>query len=110
MPWTGGIPTVPGIDTDFKLGSYGGNALVARFETGEVDANPFGYAHIRGVRPIVTGDPTNVTVALSSRTSQDNADRSFGTAMQRTTRTGVCDFRTEGRYLSARTEITGGFD
>jgi hypothetical protein len=108
--WTGGIPTVMGIGTDFKLGNYGGSALIARFETGEVDINPFGYALIRGVRPLVTGDPTNVTVALSARTSQDNSARSFGAATQRTTRTGVCDFRIEGRYLSARAELTGGFD
>jgi hypothetical protein len=108
--WTGGIPTVMGIGTDLKLGTFGGEAAVARFETGESDVNPFGFAMVRGVRPLVTGDPTAVTVALSSRTSQDMESRAFGTAIARTTRTGVCDFRTEGRYLSARTEITGGFD
>lgn len=108
--WSGGIPTVHGFDTDLKLGAYGGAASTARFETGEIDANPFGYMFVRGVRPLVTGDPTTVTVALSARTAQDNAARSFGTATARTTRTGVCDFRTAGRFLSARLELTGGFD
>lgn len=108
--WAGGIPTVMGLGTDYKLGGLGGVASTARFETGEIDLNPFGYAHIRGIRPIVTGDPTTVTVQISARTSQDNQDRSFGTVTARTTRTGVCDFRTEGRYLSARLEVTGGFD
>ena len=108
--WQGGISTIAGIGTDYKLGNFGGTASVATFETGEVDANPFGYVFVRGVRPLITGDPTNITVALSARTAQDNAGRSFGTNTQRTTRTGVCDFRTEGRFLSARVIITGGFD
>lgn len=108
--WTGGIPTVMGFGTDDKIGALGGSSLVARFETGELDANPFGYVFVRGVKPLVTGDPTNVTVGLSARAAQDNEDRNFGAQSARTSRTGIVDFRKTGRYLSARVEITGGFD
>lgn len=107
--WQGGVPAIQAFSGN-RLGSFGGDALVARLDTAELNINPFGRVFVRGVRPLVTGDPTNVTVAISARDSQDNASRSFGTATQRTTRTGVCDFRTSGRFISARTEITGGFD
>jgi hypothetical protein len=107
--WSGGIPVVMGFAGD-ELGTFSGSALVARFETGEVEIQPPGFVYINGVKPLVTGDPTLITVAISTRSSQDNAARSFGSATARTTRTGVCDFRAHGRYGSARIDITGGFD
>lgn len=107
--WSGGIPTIMGFGSN-KLGTLSGAAKVARFETGETDLNPFGYNFVSGVKPLVTGNPTAITVALAARASQDNEARTFGAAMTRTARTGVCDFRTQGRYISARMEITGGFD
>ncbi len=108
--WQGGLPALSGFGSDLKLGQFGGTAKTARFETGEFDANPMGYAFVRGVRPLVTGNPSSVTVALSARAAQDNESRAFGTAKTRTARTGVCDFRTVGRFLSVRQEIEGGFD
>jgi hypothetical protein len=107
--WQGGVPTIMGFDGD-QLGEFNGTSPTAIFETGERDENPFGRIFVRGVRPLLTGNPTAVTVALATRDTQDNASRTFGTDTARTTRTGVCDFRTQGRFISSRLTVTGGFD
>lgn len=107
--WQGGLPAPMGFQNG-QLATFSGSPSVARLETGETDTIPFGYILVNGVKPLITGNPTDVTVALSARTAQDNQGRSFGTPIERTTRTGICDFRTHGRYVSARLEITGGFD
>jgi hypothetical protein len=106
----GGANTLMGFGNDHRIGTYADTASVARFDTAEYDMNPWGYMFLRGVRPRVTGNPTGVTVAISSRENQDNTSRSFGTAVSRTTRTGVCDFRENVKFGSIRFEITGGFD
>jgi hypothetical protein len=108
--WQGGANTMMGFGGDFKLGTFSGTALVARFETGGYELNPFGYMFIRGVRPRVTGNPTSVAVSIGSRDNQDNETRSFTANATRTTRTGVCDFRETVRFGTIRLEVTGGFD
>lgn len=107
--WQGGVPTIMGFDGG-QLGVFNGSSSEATFETGEQDQNPFGRIFIRGVRPLLTGNPTSVSVALSTRDTQDNASRTFGSPVTRTTRTGVCDFRQQGRFISSRMVVTGGFD
>lgn len=107
--WRGGLPTIQAFSSD-ALGNFTGAALDALFETGETDGNLGGYAFIRGVRPLLSGSPTSVSVSLAVRDAQDNEAREFGDAVTRTTRTGVCDFREQGRYISARLEVEGGFD
>lgn len=107
--WQGGTPTIMGFSGN-RLGDYSGDPLDATIETGEMQPNAFGRTFLRGIQPLVTGDPTTVTVAIATRDLQDNASRSFGTAVSRTTRTGVCDFRTQGKFVSARLAIVGGFD
>lgn len=108
--WQGGVPTIMGISTGKQLGVFSGDSKDATFETGESDQHPFGRIFIRGARPLVTGNPTTVTVAISTRDTQDNAARSFTADTARTSRTGVCDFRSQGRFVSARTSVIGGFD
>lgn len=104
--WAGGIPTV-GAFTGNSLASFAGDALDSVFETGEQDGESLIY--IDSVRPMVTGDPSLITVAMAARERQDNEDRDFGNPIARTLRTGVCDFRKQGRYMSAQVEIRGGF-
>jgi hypothetical protein len=107
--WQGGVPTIMAFYGS-QLGEFSGSSNEATFETGEQDGNPFGYLFIRGARPLLTGSPSAVTVALAARATQDNSSRTFGTAVSRTSRTGVCDFRTQGRFISARMVVTGGFE
>jgi hypothetical protein len=106
----GGANTAMGFGNDHRIGTFEGAAATARFDTAEYDFQPMGYMFVRGVRPRVTGSPTGVTVAISSRETQDNESRSFGASTSRTSRTGVCDFRENVKFGSMRLEITGGFD
>lgn len=106
----GGANTIMGFGDDHTLGTFSGVALTARFDSAEFDFNPFGYMFVGGVRPRVTGNPTGITVALSNRENQDNESRTFGSAVTRTARTGVCDFRDNVKFGSVRLEVAGGFD
>ena len=108
--WQGGVPTIMGISTAGQLGVFTGESKDATFETGESDQHPFGRIFIRGARPLVTGSPSAITVAISTRDTQDNASRAFSSDTARTARTGVCDFRQQGRFIAARMSVVGGFD
>lgn len=106
--WTGGIPNVMGFGSN-ELGSFSGASKDARFETGEVELDD-ALVWVDGIRPMVTGYPITIQASIALRENQDNEARAFGTAVDRTTRSGVCDFREQGRFASARLDITGGFD
>ena len=90
-----------------------GTASTATFTTGEAELNEGGRVFISGVRPLVSNyssakSPTSITVALATRNTQDEEGLTFGSNTSRTSRTGMCDFRTGGRYVSAKTIITSG--
>jgi hypothetical protein len=106
--WQGGTPALMCFEDD-TLGTLSGAPLDAVFETGENAPNPFGYTFIRGVRPLVTGQPTSITVQIGSRSNQDDSI-TYTSARSRTTRSGVCDFRHNGKFLTARMNVYGGFD
>ena len=99
-----------GFGTDNKLGTFTGSPLVARFETAEFSPNEGGFFHLRAVRPLVTGSPSLVTVAVAKRVSTDNAALTYASGVTRNSRSGVCDFRDEVRFGALRKDITGGFD
>lgn len=107
--WQGGYPVLLGF-IGAKAADFNGAALEAVFETGEFDMNPFGYTFIRGIRPLVTGSPNYVASALAARDTQDNASRQFGPDVFRNSRSRVCGFRKNGRFLSSRLTVKGGFD
>jgi hypothetical protein len=106
--WQGGTPMAMCFESD-KLGNLSGEPLDALFETGETAPNPFGYTFIRGARPLVTGQPSSITMQIGYRNNQDES-RSYTNQVARFTRTGVCDFLLNGRFLSARINVSGGFD
>lgn len=105
--WTGGIPTVAAFGSN-KLGDFSGAAKTATIETGEFSLE--GLVWIDGIRPLVTGAPSSIQIAIALRNAQDNESRTFGSLVSRTTRTGVCDFRQQGRFASAQMSVAGGFD
>jgi hypothetical protein len=107
--WQGGNPTIMGFFGS-QLGRFAGSSLTAVFETGESQPNSFGYTFVRGAQPLVTGNPTSLTMAIATRDKQDNAGRTFGSAVSRHTRSGICGFRAQGKFISARMTIAGGFD
>lgn len=108
--WQGGLPLMAGFGTDFKLGTFVGASKTAIFEPGEVELNPNGHYTVLGVKPLITGTPTSITAALASRANQDNESRTFGSAVSRTARTGLCDFRDDVRFASVQLTVAGGFD
>lgn len=107
--WQGGNPTIMGFYGS-QLGTFAGNSLTAVFETGETQPNSFGYTFVRGTQPLVTGNPTTLTMAIATRNAQDNAGRTFSSSTSRNSRSGVCGFRSQGKFISARMTIAGGFD
>lgn len=106
--WEGGAPNAMCFYTN-KLATFSGDSLDALLETGESTPNPFGYTFIRGIRPLVTGQPTAITVQIGVRDNQDNS-RTYTNEGARNSRTGVCEFRQNGKFLTARLNIRGGFD
>lgn len=106
--WQGGSPTLMCFESN-KLGTLSGDSLDALFETGESAPNAFGYTFIRGIRPLVTGQPSGLSVQIGTRSNQDES-RVYTNETTRTTRTGVCDFRKNGKFLTARLSAYGGFD
>jgi hypothetical protein len=107
--WQGGVPTIMGFKSA-RLCTFSGASQDALFQTAERDENPFGRIFIRGIRPLITGTPSGVAVAIAARDTLDNTGLVYGTYQSRTTRTGVCDFRTQGRFISTQLLIAGGFD
>lgn len=108
--WQGGTPLLAGFSSDNKLGTFSGASKTAIFEPGEVELNPNGHYTVLGVKPLVTGSPTSITASLASRANQDNESRTFGSAVSRTTRTGLCDFRDDVQFASVRLTVEGGFE
>lgn len=108
--WQGGQNTMMAFGSDNKLGTFSGAALPARIETGEFELNPIGYYFVRGIRPMITGNPTTIRVSIGSRTSQNDQTRTFSTPVGMSGRTGQCDFRQKVRFGTVRVEMTGNFD
>lgn len=104
--WTGGSPIVGGFDTAFKLGSFSGAAKTAILETQEAAMADGGIAMVSGVRPLIEGG--SATIALMTRNLQSDS-QTVGSAVSTNSRTGMANFRTSARYISARVTIAGGF-
>lgn len=81
-------------------------AQTATLATGSADLNPGGRAVVNGVRPLINGGTTTVQVGTQDSVS-DSVN--WSTSMSLNSRTGFANFREEGRYLSTRLEVTGGF-
>lgn len=108
--WQGGLRQLAGFGTDNALGTFSGAAGTARFQTAELNPNPGGFFHLRGVRALLTGTPTTVTVALAKRAAQYGEGLSFGSGVTANSRSGSSDFRDELRFGALQLEIAGGFE
>lgn len=82
-------------------------APAAVITTGASDLNPGGRSFVSGVRPRVNGGTYAVRVGV-----QDNIDDTvtWSTSTSVNTRSGMANFRSEGRYVRSELTITGGFD
>lgn len=90
----------------YRFGSFpvSGATSTATIQTGYAELNPGGHVFISGVRPLIekysSDTLSSLTVSLAARETTD-ATQSFGSAVSRTSRTGMCDFRVDGRYVAA---------
>jgi hypothetical protein len=106
--WQGG-QEIPSAFNNNQLGTFSSAPATATFESGEVELNPMGRALIQGIRPLVTGNPTSITLAVSSRTTQDNSSQNFSTPVTPTASTGICDMMQNAKFVAMQMQIAGGF-
>lgn len=92
------------VDLQSQLTSY--VAQTALITTGAPNINPGGRAVVNGIRPIVNGGTYSVRVGVQDKPS-DAVSYSAATSVN--TRSGMANFRSEGRYIRAELTITGGF-
>jgi len=79
----------------------------ATITTAAPNINPGGRAVVQGVRPITNGGTHSVRVGVQD----DPVDAvTYSSATSVNARSGMANFRSEGRYLRAELTITGGFN
>jgi hypothetical protein len=106
--WAGGNNTILAFDSSYKLGAFSGTTGTAIIDGGEIELTPGRLTRVQGVKPLVTGDDPEMTVALGVRDSLGDSV-SYLTARTPNARTGFADYRSESRYHRARVTITGNF-
>lgn len=106
--WQGGLP-IPAVFNNNQLGTFSSAPATATFQSGEFELNPMGRATIHGIRPLVTGNPTTISLAVSSRVTQDNSSQSFSTPVTPTPSTGICDMMKDAKFVAMQMQVAGGF-
>ena len=91
----GGLRTLGAVDTNHKLGSFGGDALEAEIGTAEQEFAKNSRSLVTNVRPIV--DTTSATGTLSFRNRV--ADTASNTAASSIHATGTMPFHKSARYF-----------
>ena len=106
--WKGGQLALYVFDTLHKSGTFGGSALTARIETGEIATESMDMMYCDKVRPLVLGGTATNTVYLASRDNL-NSDITYSSGVSANS-IGEHNFRASHRYLRFRVDIAGGFD
>ena len=91
-------------DTQYTGGNEG-----AVFQTGDFEPNVGGMSRIDGVAPLVNVTSASVSTSVISRNTFSGTSSTSG-PVQSTVTTGFSDHRQEGRYHSAKIEISGTFN
>ena len=106
--WKGGQLALYVFATDHKSGTFGGAALTARIETGEIASGEKEYVYCDGVRPVVAGGSATNTVYIATRNNL-NEDITYSSGVTASA-IGDHNFRSTSRYMRFRVDIAGGFD
>ena len=91
---------------DLQAQAIGFGVQTATLTTGAPNINPGGRAVVSGVRPIANGGTYAVRIGVQD-TPSDSVTYSSSTSVN--SRSGMANFRSEGRYVRAELVITGGF-
>lgn len=107
-----GLVRFSGNAVDLQVQSSTGVPQDVTMTTGETDPNQGGRSVVRAVRPLINGKTaTSVTVRVGSRDTIDSDEAvSWSSSMSVNSRTGLHDFRKEGRYIRVELSVTGGFE
>ena len=95
-------------NTEHKSGTFGGSALTARLETGEIMSDDMDMLFLDRVRPLVEGSTATNTVYLATRNTL-NSDFTYGSGVTQNV-IGEHNFRTPSRYIRLRLDIANGFE
>ena len=95
-------------DTDNKSGTFGGSALTARIETGEIATDQMNFLFCDRIRPLVLGQNAVNTVFIGSRDTL-NSDITYSSGVT-VNSIGEHNFRSAHRYIRLRVDIANGFD
>ncbi len=104
--WTGGAQVLAAYDSSHQLATFSGIAMDATVETMETQHFSGSRAHVTGVRPLVDGGTSTVTVGSRNLLS---GSESFGSAASQNS-SGVCPVRSNARYQRYRISTTGAFN
>lgn len=91
------------------LGSFTGTPGTAVFTGGEQEPIPGAYSRIQGVKPLVDVTANAVTAAIGTRNNRSDSP-TYTSEVTANSRSGFCDFRSEGRYHRPRLTIAGTFN
>ncbi len=93
------------VDLQSQLTTYVPQTAV--LETGAPNINQGGRVVANGVRPIVNGGTYSVRLGVQDKPADAV---SYSSATSVNSRSGMANFRSEGRYVRSELTITGGFD
>ena len=92
---------------DLQVQEISDVAQDATISTGATDPNEGGRGIVTGVRPLINGGAPTVQVG-SQDSLTDSTDWTTATAIN--SRTGMANFRKEGRYVRVSVSVSGGFN
>jgi len=111
--YTGGALQLAAFNTDHKKSTFSGTALNACVETAEVQVFKNQVesrrALVNGVRPLVDGVDTTLTVQVGQRNKQ-NEPITYGSVVSPESGTNIAHFRSNARYHRFRVLTSNDFD
>jgi len=79
----------------------------ATISTGAIDLNQGGRVVVNGLRPLINGGSPTLQVGVQDTVSESPQ---WSAATSVNSRTGMANFRGEGRYVRASVSVSGGFN
>jgi hypothetical protein len=92
---------------DLQIQDENDVAQAATLATGATDPNEGGRVVVTGVRPLINGGSPTVQVGCQTSLT---ASTDWSTATSPNSRTGMANFRKEGRYVRVSVSVSGGFN
>ena len=92
---------------DLQIQDHDAIAQDATLSTGATDPNKGGRVVITGVRPLINGGTPTVQVGTQVSVT-DSTNWTDATSVN--SRTGMANFRAEGRYVRISVSVSGGFN